>query len=130
MLVQFATFLPAGLLVYGFACGFLVFCNRRQLKPAEWIPVAPFATSITTAFGLFLAFHAANIWGNIARAERTHTAAEMAIKRLDEALSPRQLNLPQFRQELHRYVGYVANDEWRKGAIASSARAPAPRSAR
>ena len=115
VLVQLAIFLAVGLSLYALACGFLVACNRRQIKPAEWIPVAPFATSITTVFGLFLAFHAANIWGNIARAERAHTAAEMAIRRLDEALGPSQLNLPQFRQELHRYVGYVAKDEWRKG---------------
>jgi multisubunit Na+/H+ antiporter MnhB subunit len=115
VLVQFAIFLAVGLVVYGLACGFLVLCNRRQARPAEWIPVAPFATSITTVFALFLAFHASSIWANIARAERAHTAAEMAIKRLDEALSPSQLNLPQFRQELHRYVGYVAKDEWRKG---------------
>ena len=70
VLIQFAIFLAVGLVVYAIACGFLVFCNRRQARPAEWIPVAPFATSITTLFGLFLAFHASSIWGNIARAER------------------------------------------------------------
>ena len=48
VLIQFAIFLAVGLVVYAIACGFLVFCNRRQARPAEWIPVAPFATSITT----------------------------------------------------------------------------------
>jgi hypothetical protein len=114
MLIQLGVFAVWGLLTMATGYGFLLFCRRRQLKPAEWIPVAPFSTSLTTMFALFLAFHASAIWANKARAERAHTAANMAIKRLDDALGPGQLNLVAFREELHRYVGYVIKDEWRR----------------
>jgi hypothetical protein len=112
--VQFAIFTVYGLMILGLSFGFLLLCRRRQPKPAEWIPVAPFQSSITTMFALFLAFHAAGIWANIHRAEHAHTQANMAIRRLDEALGPSQLNLVEFRQLLHRYVSYVSQDEWRK----------------
>src|SRR6478672_3313110 len=114
MAAQLLVFAVWGLITLGLGFGFLVFCRRRQLKPGEWHPVAPFQSSITTMFALFLAFHASTIWANKARAERAHTAANMAIKRLDDALGPSQLNLVAFRQELHRYVVYVSKDEWRK----------------
>src|SRR5881394_4199099 len=114
MPVQLVLFTAWGLMLLSLSFGFLLACRRRQLKPPEWIPVAPFSTSITTMFALFLAFHSSGIWANINRAERAHTAANMAIKRLDDALGPSQLNLVEFRQELHRYVGYVSKDEWRK----------------
>jgi hypothetical protein len=113
-LVQLVLFAAWGVIVLALSFGFLLFCRRRQLMPSEWYPVAPFQSSITTMFALFLAFHASTIWANKARAERAHTAANMAIKRLDDALGPGQLNLVEFRQELHRYVGYVSRDEWRK----------------
>ncbi len=114
MLVQFLIFAATALIILGLSFGFLLMCRRRQVRPAEWIPVAPFSTSITTMFALFLAFHSSGIWTNIGRAERAHTAANMAIKRLDDALGPGQLNLVEFRQLLHHYVGYVSKEEWRK----------------
>jgi hypothetical protein len=114
MLVQLALFTVWGLIVLALSFGFLLFCRRRQLKPADWHPVAPFQSSITTMFALFLAFHASTIWANKARAERAYAAANVAIQRLDEALGTGQLNMVEFRQELHRYVGYVSKDEWRK----------------
>jgi hypothetical protein len=112
-LVQFAAFAATNLMFVGLAFAFLTSCRRRQARPAEWIPVAPFATSITTMFALFLAFHASGIWANKNRAEQAHTSATMAIKRLDEALGPGQLDRTEFRQLLHRYVEYVERDEWR-----------------
>lgn len=98
--IQFLVFLVYGVLVAGLAFGFLLLCRRLQPKPAEWAPVAPFSTSLT--------------WGNINRAEHAHTSAAVAIKRLDEALSPTQLNLPELRDRLYLFVGYVSKDEWRK----------------
>jgi hypothetical protein len=113
-LFQFAVFALYGLVVLGSSYGFLLLCRRRQAKPAEWMPVATWANAVATLFALFLAFHAAGIWANINRAEHAHTEANMAIRRLDEALSPAQLNLPEFQQLLHRYVDYVSKDEWRR----------------
>lgn len=113
MLAQLAIFTIYGLIVLSLAFGFLLLCRRRQVKPQEWMPVAPFATAITTMFSLFIAFHASGMWANMSRAERAHTEASMAITRLDEALSPSQLNLPDLRKLLHGYVGYVSKDEWR-----------------
>jgi hypothetical protein len=112
-LVQFAIFALYALVMGMLAFGFLMVLRRRQAKPSEWIPVAPFSTSITTLFALFLAFHASTIWANKARAERAHIEANMAMKRLDIALSEQQLNLPDIRHKLHRYVYYVSKDEWR-----------------
>jgi len=112
--VQLALFTAWSLITVAVGYGFLLFCRRRQLKPTDWIPVAPFQSSITTMFALFLAFHASTLWANKARAERAHSAAGMAIMRLDDALGPAQLNLVEFRALLHRYVGYVSKDEWRR----------------
>jgi hypothetical protein len=114
LLIQFGVFTVWGLVVLALSFGFVLFCHDRQTHPAHWQPVATWANSITTLFALFLAFHAAGIWANKSRAERAHTTANMAIMRLDDALSPSQLNLPQFREELHRFVAYVSRDEWRK----------------
>jgi hypothetical protein len=112
-LVQFAIFALYAVAIGALAFGFLMVLRRCQAKPSEWIPVAPFSTSITTLFALFLAFHASTIWANKARAERAHITANMAMKRLDIALSEQQLNLPDIRHKLHRYVYYVSKDEWR-----------------
>lgn len=112
-LVQFAIFALYALVNLALAFGVLLLLRRRQAKPGEWVPVAPFSTSITTLFALFLAFHASTIWANKASAERAHVAANMALKRLDNALSPDQLDLPEIRHKLHRYVAYVSKDEWR-----------------
>ena len=112
-LVQFLVFALYAFIIGMLAFGFLMSSRRRQAKPNEWVPVAPFSTSITTLFALFLAFHASTIWANKAKAERAHVAANMALKRLDIALSPQQLNLPEIRHKLHRYVAYVSKDEWR-----------------
>jgi hypothetical protein len=112
-LVQFTVFALYATTTGALAFGCLVFLRRHQAKPGEWVPVAPFSTSITTLFALFLAFHASTIWANKARAERAHVAANMAMKRLDVALSEQQLNLPDIRHKLHRYVYYVSKDEWR-----------------
>jgi hypothetical protein len=113
--LQLIVFTTWSLLVLALSYGFLLFCQRRQHRPSEWHPVAPFSTSITTLFALFLAFHASTVWANKARAERAHIAANMALKRLDNALAPDQLNLPEIRHKVHRYVAYVAKDEWRHG---------------
>ncbi len=117
MLVQFAIFLTVCLTLYALSCGFLVVCNRRQIKPAEWIPVAPFGpyfASISTLFALFLAFHGASIWSNKAQAQRAYVDVGTAIKRLDGMLSPAQLDLSGPRSSLQRYVRYIFRDEWRK----------------
>ncbi len=112
-LVQFAIFSLYAFVNLAVAFGVLLFMRWRHAKPGEWVPVAPFSTSITTLFALFLAFHASTIWANKARAERAHITANMALKRLDNALSPDQLNLPDVQHKLHRYVAYVSKDEWR-----------------
>jgi hypothetical protein len=112
--VQLCVFVLNGFVTFALASGFLVFWHRRQAKPALWAPVAPFQTTITTMFALFLAFHASGIWSNKSHAERAHLEAGSAIKRLDEALAPAQLNLVEFREALHRYVRFVSKEEWRK----------------
>lgn len=55
--MQLAIFVVYGLLILGVSFGFLLFCCRRQLKPVEWIPVAPFHSSITTMFALGIIAH-------------------------------------------------------------------------
>jgi hypothetical protein len=111
-LVQLAIFVAYGLLVYAFSMAFLLFFNRRP-DVARWTPVGPYFASISVMFALFVAFHGADIWANKARAERGFIDAGTAIKRLDDLMSPDQLNLPEPRASLAHYVRHVLRDEWR-----------------
>jgi hypothetical protein len=112
-LVQLAVFLVHGLLVYGLSMAFVLFLNRRA-DVARWTPVGPYFASISVIFALFLAFHGSSIWSNKTQAERAFIDAGSAVKRLDEMLSPEQLDLALPRSSLQRYVRYVFRDEWRK----------------
>jgi len=111
--VQFLIFLVHGLIVFGIAISFVFYMNRRP-DVQKWTPVGPYFASISVVFALFLAFHGAAIWSNKAHAERAFVDAGSSIKRLDEMLSPAQLNLDGPRSSLNRYVRYVFRDEWRK----------------
>ncbi|MFI5030327.1 MAG: hypothetical protein ACHQPH_06465 [Reyranellales bacterium] len=110
--VQLAVFVAYGVLIWGVSMGFLLFFNRR-LDVARWTPVGPYFASISVIFALFTAFHGADILSNKAHAERGFIDAGVAIKRLDDLLSPDQLNLPGPRASLAHYVGHVFRDEWR-----------------
>jgi hypothetical protein len=111
-LVQLAIFVAYGLLVFAFAMAFLLFFNRRS-DVARWTPVGPYFASISIVFALFVAFHGADIWANKARAERGFIDAGVAIKRLNDMMSPDQLNLPGPQASLAHYVSHVFRDEWR-----------------
>jgi len=111
-LVQLAVFVAYGLLIFGISMGFLLFFNRRP-DVARWIPIGPYFASISVIFALFLAFHGSDLLASKSRAERGFIDAGVAIKRLDDMLSPDQLNLPGPRTSLAHYVGHVFRDEWR-----------------
>ena len=111
--VQLGAFVTHGLVVYAISMSFIFFLNRRS-DVARWTPVGPYFASISTLFALFLAFHGASIWSNKAQAQRAYVDAGTAIKRLDDMLSPNQLDLSGPRSSLQRYVRYVFRDEWRK----------------
>jgi hypothetical protein len=111
--VQLGAFAVHGVLIFSISMGFILFLNRRP-DVARWTPVGPYFASISTLFALFLAFHGASIWSNKAQAERAYIDAGTAIKRLDDMLSPSQLDLSGPRSSLQRYVRYVFRDEWRK----------------
>jgi len=111
-LVQLAVFVAYGLLIFSVSMGFLLFFNRRP-DVARWTPVGPYFASISVIFALFLAFHGQDILSNKAHAERGFIDAGVAIKRLDDLMSPNQLNLPGPRAALAHYVGHVFRDEWR-----------------
>ena len=106
-------FVIHGLLIFSISMGFILLMNRRA-DVARWTPVGPYFASISTLFALFLAFHGASIWSNKAQAQRAYIDAGTAIKRLDDMLSPAQLDLSGPRSSLQRYVRYVFRDEWRK----------------
>lgn len=112
-LFQAGVFLVNGLLVFSLSYGFLRYFNRHP-EVARLTPVGPYFASISTVFALFLAFHANNIWNHKTQAERAFIEAGTAIKRMDELMAPNELNLPEARVQLHRYVKYVFKDEWRK----------------
>ena len=112
-LVQLAIFVVYGLLVFALGMALILFFNRRS-NVVRWTPVGPYFASISVVFALFLAFHGAHIWQNKAHAERAFIDAGIAIQRLDELLSPAQLDLAEPRQSLEHYVRYVFRDEWRK----------------
>jgi hypothetical protein len=111
--VQLGAFAVHGVVIFSISMGFILFLNRRP-DVARWTPVGPYFASISTLFALFLAFHGASIWSNKAQAERAYIDAGTAIKRLDDMLSPAQLDLSGPRSSLQRYVRYVFRDEWRK----------------
>jgi hypothetical protein len=110
--VQFAVFAVHGLLVFGLSMGFIHVFNRRQ-DVGRWTPVGPYFASISIIFALFLAFHGADIWGNKSRAEHAFIDAGTAIKRLDDLMSPEQLDLAAARSSLAHYLRHVFRDEWR-----------------
>jgi hypothetical protein len=110
---QLGVFVLHGLAVLGLGMGFIRLFNRR-VNVLQWTPVGPYFASISVVFALFLAFHANNIWMHKNQAERAFIEAGTAIKRMDEMLSPAELNLPEARLQLQRYVKYVFKDEWRK----------------
>ncbi len=112
-LVQLAVFVVYGLLIFSLSMGFLLFFNRRP-DVARWTPVGPYFASISVIFALFLAFHGSDLLSSKARAERGFIDAGIAIKRLDDLMSPDQLNLPGPRAELAHYVGHVFREEWRE----------------
>ena len=112
-LVQLAAFVVHGLLVFTLSMGFIWFFNRRS-DVVRWTPVGPYFASISVVFALFLAFHGADIWANKARSERAFIEAGTAIKRLDDMLSPDQLNLAGSRTSITHYVRHVFRDEWRR----------------
>ncbi len=111
--LQLLVFVVHGLVIYGIAFSFLRFFNRKP-EVLQWTPVAPFFAAISMVFALFLAFHAADVWTHKREAERAFIQAGGAIQRFDELVSPEQLNLPDAKRELGRYVKYVYKDEWRK----------------
>jgi hypothetical protein len=111
--LQLVVFVVHGLIVYGLAFAALTFFNRKP-DVLQWTPVAPFFAAISMVFALFLAFHAADIWTHKRQAERSFIMAGSAIRRFDEMVSPTQMNLPDVRRELGRYVKYVVKDEWHK----------------
>jgi hypothetical protein len=111
-LVQLAIFAAHGLLVFALSMAFILLFNRRP-DAARWTPVGPYFASISVLFALFLAFHGADIWANKAHAERAFIDAGTAIKRLDDMMSPDQLDLAAPRSSLRYYVRHVLRDEWR-----------------
>jgi hypothetical protein len=110
---QAGVFTVHGLIVLGISYGFLLIFNRRS-DTISWTPVGPYFASLSVVFSLFLAFHANNVWTHKNQAERSFIEAGTSIKRMDELLSPGELNLPEARLQLQRYVKYVFKDEWRK----------------
>jgi hypothetical protein len=111
-LLQLLAFAAHGLLVLGF-CLALLWGLARWRSVGQWVPVAPFFVALATLYALFLAFHASAIWQHKNQAERDFIDAATAIKRLDDMLSPGQLDLAEARTRLHSYVRYVFKDEWR-----------------
>ena len=112
-LVQLAVFAAHGLLVFALSMAFIWLFNRRP-DVGRWTPVGPYFASISVLFALFLAFHGADIWANKAHAERAFIDAGTAIKRLDDMVSPDQLDLAAPRTALAHYVRHVFREEWRK----------------
>jgi hypothetical protein len=110
---QLVVFVAHGVAVLGVSMAFLYAFNRRA-DVLQWTPVGPFFASLSMVFSLFLAFHANNIWAHKSQAERAFIEAGTAIKRMDEMLAPNELDLPEARLQLQRYVKYVFKDEWRK----------------
>jgi hypothetical protein len=111
--LQLVVFVVHGVIVYGVAFAFMTFFNRKP-NVLQWTPVAPFFAAISMVFALFLAFHAADIWTHKRQAERSFIMAGSAIRRFDEMVGPAELNLPDARQDLGRYVKYVVKDEWHR----------------
>ena len=87
--------------------------GSRLRNVVQVTPVAPFFVAVASIYALFLAFHANGIWMHKKQAERDFIDAATSIKRLDDMLSPGELNLPAARARLHAYVRYVFKDEWR-----------------
>jgi hypothetical protein len=110
---QAGVFAVNGLLVFAISYAFLLVFHRRTTV-STWTPVGPYFASISVIFSLFLAFHANNIWTHKTQAERAFIEAGTAIKRMDDMLSPNELDLPEARVQLQRYVKYVFKDEWSK----------------
>jgi hypothetical protein len=76
---------------------------------------APFVSSVTTMFALFLAFHAAgNLVEHPPRRACPTPPPTWRSSGSTTRSAPAQLNLVDFRALLHRYVDYVSKDEWRK----------------
>jgi hypothetical protein len=111
-LVQLAVFVVHGLLVFALSMTFILLFNRRP-GVGRWTPVGPYFASISVLFALFLAFHGADIWKNKAQAEHAFIEAGTAIKRLDDMMSPAQLDLVGPRSSLAHYVRHVFREEWR-----------------
>jgi hypothetical protein len=101
--LQLIVFLVHGFAVLGLSMAFLYFFNRRT-DVLQWTPVGPFFASLSMVFALFLAFHANNVWSHKNQAERAFI----------EMLAPNELDLPEARLQLQRYVKYVFKDEWHK----------------
>jgi hypothetical protein len=110
--LQLGVFVLHGLVVLGLSMGFIRLFSRRA-NVLQWTPVGPYFAALSVIFALFLAFHANSIWVHKSQAERAFIEAGTSIKRMDEMLSPTELDLPEARLQLQRYVKYVFKDEWR-----------------
>lgn len=109
---QLAVFVVHGALVFGASFGLMYLVHTRTRHPDQWMPVAGFFMAISVIFALFLAFHASDIWLHRRDAERAFIQGGSAVKRLDELTGPAQLNAPDARAAVRRYVVAVRDDEW------------------
>lgn len=102
------------------ALAMLEWSRRRSVSEVRYLPVPPFFTAITTAWGLSLGFVAADLWTLHAHAEQAASAERSSISRLVGMAAPEALDLPDLHAALAAYSVAVRDSEWGKGE------APAP----
>jgi len=125
-IVQLALFAAHGAAVVGLGMAFLRVLHPRFGSLDALTPVAPAFVGSASIFALILAFHAADVWQQKHAAELSLVHTQSAVQRLAYMVGPEQVDSPEARVALRRYVTAVVNEEWlAHGNRSSSAEAQA-----
>jgi hypothetical protein len=112
-LVQFLLFSVHGTVVFLLGLAFQRWMRTRFANVASLVPVAPSFVAVSSVYALFLAFHAGSVWSHRHDAAGSLVEAHSIIRRFDGLLGPTQLDAPEARTALRRYVSALVNDEWK-----------------
>lgn len=123
--LQLVLLVAHGLAVFAVSLAFLALLRRRYANDPLALPVAPSFVAVSTTFALFLAFHGAAIWSHQHEAERSFVLAKTAAERFRDLVGPGQLDRPELRAALQRYVQAIVRDEWSRHNREPSAAADA-----